>query len=58
MTFLIPEHACRALNEMDGSVLHGRMLHILPGLAKVEEAEDDDTGILDYVGNLTKEKAA
>lgn len=34
VTFLMPEHAVKAYSELDGSVLHGRMLHLLPGKAK------------------------
>ncbi|KAL6261672.1 hypothetical protein P5V15_006761 [Pogonomyrmex californicus] len=34
ITFLMPEHAIKAYNELDGSVLDGRMLHILPGKIK------------------------
>ena len=29
--FLMPEHAVKAYEELDGSVLNGRMLHLLPG---------------------------
>lgn len=51
VTFLMPEHAIKAHAELDGSVLNGRMLHILPGKTKpsAEELMED--------GNLTfKEK--
>ncbi|XP_047110139.1 probable RNA-binding protein 19 [Schistocerca piceifrons] len=34
VTFLMPEHAAKAYTELDGSVFHGRMLHLLPGKAK------------------------
>ncbi|GLV42925.1 uncharacterized protein CBL_20481 [Carabus blaptoides fortunei] len=34
VTFLMPEHAVKAYSELDGSVMHGRMLHLLPGKAK------------------------
>lgn len=34
VTFLMPEHAVKAYAELDGSILHGRMLHLLPGKAK------------------------
>lgn len=34
MTFLMPEHAVKAFKELDGTVLHGRMLHLLPGKSK------------------------
>lgn len=34
VTFLVPENAVRAFMELDGSIFHGRMLHLLPGKAK------------------------
>lgn len=34
VTYLIPEHAVKAFTELDGTVFHGRMLHLLPGKAK------------------------
>nr|CAD7599757.1 unnamed protein product [Timema genevievae] len=34
VTFVIPENASTAYTELDGSVFHGRMLHLLPGKAK------------------------
>lgn len=49
VTFLIPEHAVKAYTELDGSVLDGRMLHLLPGKAKTS-LEDIDLGtILDIL---------
>jgi len=44
---LIPEHAVNAYSELDGSVLHGRMLHILPGKLKAS-LEDINTENLTY----------
>lgn len=32
----MPEHAVAAYCKLDGSVFHGRMLHLLPGKAKEE----------------------
>lgn len=37
VTFLMPEHAVKAYVELDGSIFHGRMLHILPGKGKPSE---------------------
>lgn len=34
ITFLIPEHAVQAYNDLDGKVFQGRMLHILPSKSK------------------------
>lgn len=47
ITFLMPEHAIKAYTELDGSVLDGRMLHILPGKAKAY-LEDIDMENLTY----------
>lgn len=35
VTFMMPEHAVKAYTELDGSILNGRMLHILPGKSKI-----------------------
>lgn len=43
----MPEHAVKAYSELDGSVLDGRMLHILPGKTKAS-LEDIDTENLTY----------
>ncbi|GJQ68534.1 hypothetical protein Trydic_g17103 [Trypoxylus dichotomus] len=52
VTFLMPEHAVKAYAELDGSVLHGRMLHLLPGIAK----ETDDQTFDDDSSNYKKKK--
>ncbi|KAH0813088.1 hypothetical protein GEV33_009705 [Tenebrio molitor] len=46
VTFVMPEHAVKAYGDLDGNVLHGRMLHLLPGKSKDnsnEVAEDEST---------------
>ncbi|KAJ8972871.1 hypothetical protein NQ317_013613 [Molorchus minor] len=40
VTFLMPEHAVKAYSELDGSILHGRMVHLLPG--KNKDVTDDN----------------
>lgn len=40
----MPEHAVKAYTELDGSVLQGRMLHLLPGMAKDSEPGLEDDG--------------
>ncbi|KYM94101.1 putative RNA-binding protein 19, partial [Cyphomyrmex costatus] len=47
ITFLMPEHAVKAYSELDGSILDGRMLHILPGKTKTS-LDDIDTENLTY----------
>ena len=43
VTFMFPEHALRAFNQLDGHVFQGRLLHILPGKTqqKEESSESD-----------------
>ncbi|KAF2897811.1 hypothetical protein ILUMI_08367 [Ignelater luminosus] len=43
ITFLMPEHAVKAYSELDGSIVHGRMLHLLPGKAKDTPEDDQNT---------------
>lgn len=38
----MPEHALRAYNELDGSIFHGRLLHLIPGKSKDDENPDQD----------------
>lgn len=53
--FMMPEHAVRAYTELDGSVLNGRMLHILPGKGKVTPDQLlDDGKLIEF--NLDPEK--
>lgn len=43
VTFMMPEHAVKAYTELDGSILQGRMMHLLPGKAKdISEEEKLD----------------
>lgn len=42
ITFMIPEHAVRALAELDGDIFQGRMMHILPSMVKEEKDESDN----------------
>ena len=48
ITFLMSEHATKAYSELDGTILDGRMLHILPGKAKANPLEDIDETNLTY----------
>ena len=34
ITFMMPEHAVQAFNELDGRIFQGRLLHILPAKPK------------------------
>ena len=42
VTFMFPEHALRAFNQLDGHAFQGRLLHILPGKTK-KPAQDEST---------------
>ncbi|NWZ67189.1 RBM19 protein, partial [Acrocephalus arundinaceus] len=42
ITYMIPEHAVKALAELDGQVFQGRMMHILPSTIKKEKMEDEN----------------
>lgn len=42
--FMMPEHAVRAYEELDGTIFMGRMLHILPGKEKLDEDKDEKEG--------------
>ena len=43
VTFMMPEHAVKAFNELDGKIFQGRSLHILPSKAK--ETKQENTGL-------------
>ena len=42
VTFVMPEHAVKAFNALDGKVFQGRLLHILP--SKTKETNKVETG--------------
>jgi multiple RNA-binding domain-containing protein 1 len=45
VTFVMPEHAVKAYGDLDGNVLHGRMLHLLPGKSKDNSNEVAEDGM-------------
>ena len=55
ITFMFPEHAVIAFNELDGTVYQGRMLHILPAKNQVEKSETVD---YDTKSSFKKTKAS
>ncbi|KAF5272764.1 hypothetical protein FQA39_LY07791 [Lamprigera yunnana] len=57
VTYVMPEHAVKAYSELDGSVVHGRMLHLLPGKAKNEEQADRGDGVNYKQKKASKQKA-
>ncbi|CAN7985348.1 unnamed protein product, partial [Ixodes hexagonus] len=42
VSFMFPEHAIKAFSELDGKLLQGRLLHLIP--AKAKNSEEEDTG--------------
>ncbi|CAD1479371.1 unnamed protein product, partial [Heterotrigona itama] len=48
ITFLLAEHAVKAYSELDGSILDGRMLHLLPAKTKSNPMEELDEKDLTY----------
>jgi multiple RNA-binding domain-containing protein 1 len=43
VTFMFPEHALRAFNELDGHAFQGRLLHILPGKTQQQQDSSEST---------------
>lgn len=48
----MPEHAVKAYTELDGTIFHGRMMHLLPGKAKVNL--EDGNGLIFFFFFLIK----
>uniref|UniRef100_A0A182PVF8 RRM domain-containing protein n=1 Tax=Anopheles epiroticus TaxID=199890 RepID=A0A182PVF8_9DIPT len=62
VTFMIPEHAVTAYNELNGTFLQGRMFHILPAKVPSDEtingAGEDDSTDYKKKKEQTKKKTA
>lgn len=41
----MPEHAVRAFNELDGTIFHGRLFHLIPGKNKDDEIDPEAEGL-------------
>ncbi|XP_065663614.1 probable RNA-binding protein 19 isoform X2 [Hydra vulgaris] len=41
VTFMLADHAIKAMSKLDGSIFEGRILHILPGKSKKVKEEDN-----------------
>lgn len=57
VTYLMPDNAVAAYTKLDGTILHGRMLHLLPCKAKKTEEVDSEGGKYSDQ-KLKKQKAA
>lgn len=44
VTFMMPEHAVLAYTELNGTMFHGRMFHVLPGKANDTKEDDNADG--------------
>uniref|UniRef100_T1J2T6 RRM domain-containing protein n=1 Tax=Strigamia maritima TaxID=126957 RepID=T1J2T6_STRMM len=42
VTFVFPEHAAKAYSELDGKILEGRIIHLLPSKVKADEVQIED----------------
>jgi multiple RNA-binding domain-containing protein 1 len=58
ITFMFPEHALKAFNELDGTIFQGRMLHIIPAKSKDETNKDGDVKSVKEKRELEKKKQA
>lgn len=58
-TFMFPEHAVKALNDLDGTVFQGRMIHVLPAKAKPETNSESAQNASSYKAKKAqKDKAS
>lgn len=48
VTFMMPEHAVKAMSELDGSIFQGRILHLLPGKAQKSKVGIDNSGKISF----------
>ncbi|XP_015516900.2 probable RNA-binding protein 19 [Neodiprion lecontei] len=58
VVFMMPEHAVKAYTELDGSILNGRMLHILPGKGKASLDQQLENDNLDFKTKKELQKKA
>ena len=42
VTFMMPEHAVKAFNKLDGTTFNGRLLHLIPGKSGKDDKEEDE----------------
>lgn len=51
----MPEHAVKAYSELNGTLFHGRMFHILPGKANDNQDDDEDENSTNFKAKKQKE---
>ncbi|XP_068158437.1 probable RNA-binding protein 19 [Drosophila tropicalis] len=57
VTYMLPEHALKALNSLDGTDFHGRLLHLLPGKELDKDGDKDDMDENDASLSFKQKKA-
>ncbi|KAK3865844.1 hypothetical protein Pcinc_028586 [Petrolisthes cinctipes] len=57
ITFLFPEHATKAMNQLDGSNFQGRVLHVLPAISR-KEKDDGKKGPQSFKDKKASEQKA
>ncbi|XP_020803805.1 probable RNA-binding protein 19 [Drosophila serrata] len=57
VTYMMPEHALKAFNALDGTDFHGRLLHLLPGKDIAEKTAQDDLDENDASLSFKQKKA-
>lgn len=55
VTFMMPEHAVKAYTELNGTLFHGRMFHIMPGKTNDNEDEDGDENSTNFKDKKERE---
>lgn len=61
VTYVMPENAVKAYTQLDGTTFQGRLLHLIPGKAKLSEEElADKEGVTmsDGTSSYKKKKSA
>lgn len=58
VTFLMPEHAAKAYAALDYTILHGRMLHLLPGKAQETQNPKTESNSTNYKQNKLQTQKA
>ena len=57
VTFMLPEHAVRAFEAIDGQIFQGRLIHLLPAKARESRAQKDLQGSSYKTDKLRKAKS-
>ena len=61
VTYVMPENAVKAYSQLDGTTFQGRLLHLIPGKAKLSEeelAEKEGIAIDGSSSSFKKQKSA